>query len=200
MRPEMEMEKDDVLEQLRAELMAVGLSPGFAVGVRARVEARGGAWMRPTLALLLTTAAVAVLAGGVLWVSGHDAVVPAVVRPVAQTAAPSIAPAPSVMPATKASAPRRAAASVTPAVVAAAETSSGPFLEVITNQPAMIRRMRSRFTTKALFDPFATADVNEPITVAPIVVSEIEVPSIGGVVIKKGVRWIGNDESVRSAR
>lgn len=187
----------DPLDQLRAELVAIDPSPAFATGVRSRIDARSGAGFRVRFALATATLAIAAVAGGGYWLQRGSAVGPAPTSAVAErvpvpAAEPVVTPAPTVQPTRRA----RAAKPVAGAVAAAAP--AGPFLEVITNQPEVIRRMRARFSTKAFLDP--TYVVDTTITVAPIEVPEVPVPEIGGPVIRKGAQGRSADDSVRTTR
>jgi hypothetical protein len=84
MRPN---ESDDVLREIRAELMAVAPSPAFAAGVRARVERRTGAgfmWLSTAAAAVI----VAVVGLGVAKWDGRTDPEPAHVAAVAAASSP----------------------------------------------------------------------------------------------------------------
>jgi hypothetical protein len=138
------------------------------------------------------------MAGAAYVVNRSEVAVPAAGGPLAQVASPARVPEPTaepiLKPAASAGSPRRAPVPVKSSAGATAEAAAGPFMEVITNQPEVIRRMRARFSSNAFLDPNAAGRVTDEITVDPIVVSEINVPAIGGV-IKQGARGIGTDES-----
>lgn len=201
-------ETDDFMRDLRAELMAVEPSPAFAAGVRQRIEARGSAWTRLTFSLAVATTAFAVVAGGAYWLSRTSPIGPDAAGPLSESMPPPVAPVsePGAMQPTKPASRGRMVAAVKPASVRAVaevnavngEAPAGPFLEVITNQPELIRRMRSKFSPRAVFEPSNVSNEIE-ITVAPIVVNEIQVPVIGGAVPGKGAQVIRND-AARSTR
>ena len=195
----------DPIHELRAELMAVEPSPAFAPGVRQRIAVQSGVDLRLQFALALATVAVAVVAGGAYWLrlERPDAA-PAAAAPVAQSIAPQVEPSsrvtavPTVRPTRRAPAPAEAAEAS-----AAALTDSGPSLEILTNQPAIIRRLRSAVLASTEVKVSEPADVIEipEIVVAPIVVNEVSVPSVGE--IRPGRRGASNasrGDAVRSTR
>jgi hypothetical protein len=172
MRPN---ESDDVLREIRAELMAVEPSPAFAAGVRARVERPSDA--SSFLRWVLAAATVVVVAGGGYWlVPGEDAPVIAVTDtvppPVVGPGLPTMAP-----PAARNA---RRNAGVHPVVgETATVAASGPDLTVITDQPEAIRRLWAQAAAEVSRRGLLPGESTE-ITVAPIVVGPIVVPVIGG--------------------
>jgi hypothetical protein len=167
----------NVIDELRAELMAIEPSPGFATGVRQRIAARGGVWTRVTLSLAFATTAVVLVTGAASWLNGRDASSPAGMGPVAMADARPVAPEPVSKP-VRTSPTRRASASVKPASVAVAQAPAGPFLEVITNQPAIIRGIWAGIEG-GVARIGLPANGFEEITVAPVRVDAILVPKIG---------------------
>ena len=194
----MEAGSSDPAELLRAELMTVEPSPAFAAGVRTRIDARSGAGFRLPVALATATLAIAAVAGGAYWLQRGSVVGPVPTPAVAQSAAvpaaePVVPPAPAVEPRRRARAARPAA----DAVVAAAP--AGPFLEVITNQPEMLRRVWASVEGGAARAGLPTDEFAE-LTVAPVLVDAIVVPRIGpsaGGGLVPGARRVVVDDSAR---
>ncbi len=203
MRPRhMEAGSSDPTELLRAELMAIEPSPAFAAGVRARVEARSGAGFRWQFALATGAVAAAAVVGGAYWLRPGSAVAPSPAPVIAQSveapaAAPAVSAMPTVQPVRQMRETQVGAQPVAEPVAVA--TSTGPFLEVITNQPEMIRRVWASVeggVTRAGLP----ADEFAEITVAPIRVDAIVVPRIGpagGGGLVPGARRVVMDESQR---
>ncbi len=189
-------ERDDVLEDLRAELSAISPSPGFAASVRTRVAAssdrRGlGTWMWP---VALAAAAVIVVSAYVAFTTTPIEETP--VPQMAGTAAPAAAPVrsevtaavPAAGAAPVASAPKLSPASRQSSDVHAVAT--GPALDVITNQPEVLRAIwaRARWpmveATVETASPVPAEVVREisvaPILVEPIVVRALDPSGTGG--------------------
>jgi hypothetical protein len=190
----------DPIDDLRAELMAVEPSPAFAAGVRARVEAGSGAEFRLRFVLAAATVAIAAIGAGAYWLheGGAVAPAPAPAQAVAQSVPapavrPALDPAPTVQPARRARQERAVTAPVT------AAANAGPFLEVITNQPEMLRRLWAGIDGGVARAGLPTNEFAE-ITVAPVVVDAIVVPKIGpagGGGLMPGARRVVVDESAR---
>ena len=183
MKGRMEMDTNDAFEHLRAELAAVEPSPGFAAGVRTRVDARSGAGFRLRFALVTATVAIAAVAGGAYWLQRGSAVSPAApIQAVAQSV-PVPAVEPVVTPAPRVAARRTARVARPVAAAMAAAAPAGPSLDVITNQPEMIRRLRSRLQVEVKVELSHASEVIEipEIATAPVEVKEIQVSVIGGV-------------------
>lgn len=165
MRPD---QSDDVLREIRAELMVVAPSPAFAAGVRAKVEGRQSA--SPFLRWALAAAAVIAVASSGYWLASE--------RP-----APQIAMAPSTPePAGVAPQPSAPRVEAKPVAKAGATTvtvlPAGPDLTVITDQPEAIRRVWTRAVAD-VSGPGSPPDEIREITVAPVVVNPIVIPLIG---------------------
>jgi hypothetical protein len=165
-----------------------------------------GVRVRFQFALAVATVAVAVVAGGAYWLrlERQDAVPAVAAVPAAQgivppiVAEPRVTSAPTVRPSRRAPAPAK-----TTEVSVAALAESGPSLEIITNQPAIIRRLRSAVIARAEIKVSEPADAIEipEIVVAPIVVNEVSVPAVGE--IRPGRRGASNTsrgDAVRSTR
>ena len=198
MKGRMEMDREDAFEQLRAELAAVEPSPGFAAGVRTRVDARSGAGFRLPFALATATVAIAAVVGGAYWLQRGSAVAPGPIQAVAQSVAvPAVEPV--VTPAPTLPAPRRARAARPVAEAVAAAAPAGPFLEVITNQPEMLRRVWAS-VEGGVARAGLPADEFAELTVAPVLVDAIVVPRIGpsaGGGLVPGARRVVVDDSAR---
>lgn len=182
----------DDLEPLRAELQDLTASPEFAVRVRERIEAGQGRGFRASWSLfdwrLLVPAAglAALIAAVILWprqapeprntVARVDPVAP-VVPPAVTSSTPRVTPPATVarrLVAASDPARRRGPASEAGSSDAAAPRD--PMLEVITDQPALLRAFRP-----SLGQSGATVDATEPsamyqpqtLTVTPIEVVTI---------------------------
>ena len=168
----------DELEPLRAELMHLNVSTEFSVRVRENIEAGGNrrrvSWSSFNWRFVVPAAGLAA-AGIAALVYSRPAEVPAsapetamVLPSVTPTAPPQIAAAPSV-PAPKPPKPLEVAR------VAPVREPRDPMLEVITDQPAILRALLVRV------GPGVTVDSTEPagpyqapkLEVAPIEVSPI---------------------------
>jgi hypothetical protein len=140
-----EMSLDDALRELQREL-AVVPSPGFSAGVRERVSRESRSHGQRWVWLAAAAALAAVATAAIVWSRPANRVV----VPDLRVAAGQTTPAPAVAAAT-APAPivaetprntRRArSASVALARPADRPTASGLDLTVVTNQPAILRRM-----------------------------------------------------------
>jgi hypothetical protein len=190
----------DPIQELRAELMAVEPSPAFSAGVRMRVERQSG--MRFGGALGLTLAAVTAVAIVATVVSMWR-------RPAEPVPAATVAAAPHVAPVVESTPSSPALPERGPSVVRArvqaaesvpvASANTGPFLEVITNQPEIIKRIWAGIDG-GVARVGLPANEFEEITVAPVRVDAIVVPKIGppgGGGIVPGARRIVVDESAR---
>jgi hypothetical protein len=175
----------DDLEPLRAELTDLAVSPDFVVRVRQNIEAtgarRGFSWSRFNWRLAVPAAglaAAAVLA--VAYLRSADA--PAPVQFIAQQPALSAPPSPAlkatdVPPTAGVQAPRPTAARVRTATdqAPAVRETDDPLLEVITDQPAILRALWVRVEPGVTVDSTEPADVYEApkLEVAPIEISPI---------------------------
>ena len=189
----------DPADLLRAELLAVEPSPRFAAGVRARIEAQGRQAFRWQPAFAFAAIAVAAVAVGAYLLQRGSTVAPAAVVPVAQTVTAPLPIEPSAPAAPKA-APRQLPAStlaIQPVVTAKAEP--GPFLEVITDQPEVLRRVWEGIQGGVARTGLPANEFAE-IAVTPIVVDAIVVPKIGlpgGGGLTPGARRVTSDDSMR---
>jgi hypothetical protein len=197
MKARMEMENHDAFEQLRAELAAVEPSPAFAAGVRARIESPGRVSFRWQPALAFAAVAMLVVAGGAYLLPQRSVVTPIADIAVATVTVPT---QPGTVPVPTVAAPRRVpvvARGVAPRVTA--EATPGPYLEVITNQPEMLRRVWAGIAGGVARVGLPTAEFAE-LTVAPVLVDAIVVPRIGpaaGGGLVPGARRVVVDESAR---
>lgn len=188
----------DDLEPLRAELSDLAVSPEFAVRVRQSVEAqeaRRGAWGFNWRWLVPATGlAAAAIAAVVLWPRQQET---APISPVIETArtqpdtsATPVAPPaatsssqPSAPPANLARAGRAArTAARTVESVASESMKRDPMLEVMTNQPALIRQwMEQLAAAPASVLPESISEIAiAPIEVDPIVVKWFIEPVLPG--------------------
>ena len=198
MKGRMEMDTNDAFEHLRAELAAVEPSGAFAAEVRTRVDARSGAGFRLRFALATATVAIAAVAGGAYWLQRGSAVAPAPIQAVAQSV-PVPAVEPVVTPVPSVPAPRTARAARPVAEAVSATAPAGPFLEVITNQPEMLRRVWAGINGGVARTGLPANEFVE-IAVAPIVVDAIVVPKIGppgGGGLTPEARRVTTDDSMR---
>jgi hypothetical protein len=204
------------LDLLREELAAVAPSPEFAVRVRQGIDAAaetrktswlsGWRWIVPAGAV-----AAGVIAVIALTRSGADAPERMTVQVPIQAPATIDAPKPIVAPqaptpTSKVLVPgaTSARAATSSPVVANAVASADPMLEVITNQPAILRAMWKRMAPESV--SFATPPTEEAreITIAPVEVSPIVVkwmveplPTPGVLPI---IRRIAADRAERSSK
>ena len=182
---------DEHVDQLLADLRAsldVTPSSGFASGVRARIAA-APAPKRPTFwwPAVALAGAIAIVAGIVMMSRGSS--VPA--APVASASAKTVTPDISVASPAPRVASRALARATKPA------SSTGPSLEVITNQGAVLQAIWRRarggdrafkevepetptVTTAGQVTPPTEAIVVPPVTIDPIVVSALGNSSAGG--------------------
>ncbi len=187
----------DVLDELRAELRAVEPSAGFAGRVRARVAASpAGRVGRVSVAL----AAVAVVAtvGSAYWTRATERVEFGAARTVTQTAALAPAASAPVAATTKPPRPRRVEAVPASPDEAVQVVASGPDMEIVTNQPEILRRMWARPAVAAISGaPTGEWPPIGDVVVAPVVVTEITVADVGAI---QPVSKIKDPEPVRSTR
>ena len=196
---------------LREELAAVAPSPEFAVRVRQGIEeaqaARAASWWRfsnwrligPVAAAAAIVALMVMMrpeAPAVAHVTAKVTPAPVIVTPTPQPEKPLVTrPNPRVTPAPV----------VTTAV---ATTPVDPFLEVITNQPALLRAERDRIraagaveSTQVVVMPNTVPDiVVAPVQVSPIVVQWLVEPPpspSGGAPV---IRRVAADMAERSAK
>jgi hypothetical protein len=195
-----DVEMDDVLKQLRTELDIVP-SPEFAAKVRAQVAetpaaSRVGQW---AMWGALAATAAAVIAVATTMRTGAPPTV-AVPTTVTQAAAPPVVvpDEPKTGRSIRASRPAQKAA-----VVALA--TAPPVVEVITNQPALIRQaFQQAALQRELPDKGpATDGVIEPLTLSKVVIDPIVIPG-GAEVPPAGVspviRRVRADDATRSPR
>ena len=171
----MEAGSSDPAELLRAELMAVEPSPGFAAGVRMRVEGR----RVPRQALWLAAAA---SVGVAIWVAVAMPVRPDVaISPaafVSEVAAPVSPPATSAVPGTvklrRASAPSRTRVPVTKLA------TSGPPFEVLVppDQAIAVRRLLLMHGAGRQFALASDGHAVDEVTGALLELTPIEIPKI----------------------
>ncbi len=155
----------DELEPLRAELADLNVSPEFAVRVRQRVEAPlRSSWGLTWRWIVPAAGLAAVVAAIVLWPRGVEPPAPAQTEvvakaepaapPVVSSSGPRVASPVTVARTKSAAGPRQVAFS------AQAETATSgrdPFLEVITDQPELLRRL-----VIAVERPDIAVDPSEP--------------------------------------
>lgn len=178
-------EMGDPLRALRAELAGVAPSPAFSARVRQRVEAarveRGTVW-RSNWRWLVPAAAVAAVVIAVVALSRPQPETPQQISArgpietpgiVATPNAPIAAPAPRETSQPVRSAARVARAVPTSAGMPAPTTNTGSGLEVITNQPALLRALWARVPAGATVVEASAAPLPE--TVPDIVVISVEV-------------------------
>jgi len=207
------------LDLLRQELAAVTPSPEFAVRVRQGVEAareeRSASWLSGWRWVVPVGAVAAgVIAVIALTKSGADAPERVNVQAPLQASvpAPIVVERPVVVPSTTSDAVVRTSKSARPANSAAVANvavlaSADPVLEVITNQPAILRAMWARVSSASGALSVVTPPTEEvrDITVAPIEVNPVVVkwmvepsPAVPGVL--PIIRRVTADTAERSAK
>ena len=200
----MEAGSSDPAELLRAELMAVEPSPAFAADVRMRVERQGGFRLHSALGLTLASVAALAIVATVasLW-RGPVETVPAA------TVADATDVPPVVKPTAPEPTPKRKPSAVRARVplgedVPMPTANPGPYLEVITNQPELIRQVWTQALTAGFLDrPGLRVESVLDITAAPIVVEPIVVPLLrgpGGGDPPPAARRVTADDSWRGAQ
>jgi len=194
----------DPLKALRDELAEVAPSPQFAVRVRQRIgaveERRPASWMLGLRWLVPTAAAAALLMAVLVWSNPgtNPGVVDAVItRAPIETPGARSAPAESSSgipmaakvepdhPGTRAPEHLR-----TSALAEAPTDTREPDLEVLTDQPAILRALWARVATGATLVesiPVVLPDAVPEIVVRPIEVSPIE------------IKWLGDPETAPGA-
>lgn len=213
------------MDLLRQELAAIAPSPEFAVRVRQGIEeaqaARAASWWRfSNWRVMVPAAAAAVVVLAILLrpdtsrvEQATAQVTPAPVGPVAaqlaNDAAPGHAQRTSPNPVVRRPQPRVTTPRPVASTARAATTLADPFLEVMTNQPAILRANRAliRAASEARETPVvAIAETNPEIVVAPVEVSPIVVkwmvepppsPSSGGAPV---IRRVTAETAERSAK
>lgn len=172
--------EDDLLREIGASL-AVEPSPGFAAGVRDKVERRRRRGRRWWLAVPVPVAAAAVLVVSVLPDARNDnAILPATtvaVVPVSSAAA-RVAP-PSTMPVMTSASARRQ-------VVRTPSAEEGDLVPVtvVTNQMALLRDMWARVSgatvEQVVEAPSGLVSRAPPLEVAPVVIEPVVIVASGG--------------------
>ena len=196
---------------LENELSAVTVSPAFAVRVREAIEEQSARrswfplnwrWVVPVAAVVI--AAIAFMSAGSKPSSGAGVATIATNEP-RQVPAPAIEQQPAPVPAAPVSVAARETARPTVAEVAADVIASEPALEVITNQPAILRRLWAQVSAApTVVDAAASLPVGvqeisiEPVEVNPVVVKWlVEPPAPSGVL--PSIRRVSADAE-RSAK
>jgi hypothetical protein len=203
---------------LREELAAVAPSPEFAVRVRQGVEAareeRAASWLSGWRWVVpIGAVAAGVIAVIALTKSGAESPERVTVQVPIQTPTSINTPTPAVTvptPTSKIHVPGASsarAATSSPVVASAVVASADPMLEVITNQPAILRAMYARIAvgatvveTTTIPMPDTAPEIIVPsIEISPIVVkSLVDPPSVGGA--QPIIRRITADTAGRSQR
>jgi hypothetical protein len=206
----------DPVDVLAEELGAVAVSPEFKARVRQQVEAaeqrRAASWLRGWrwLAPVAAAAGVAIVAV-IIWRGSNELPAP-VTATAATTAVKPMSRTPSEVAQTSRSAtevkrPVRAEPVARTAPATAASSTTEPSLEVITNQPAILRAMYARIAADATVVDTMTIPLSDtapdivvpPIEISPIVVKSLaDPPVVGGA--QPIIRRVTADTAERSQK
>jgi hypothetical protein len=202
------------VDLLAEELGAMAVSPEFKVRVRQQVDAaqhaRAGSWLRGWrwLAPVAAAAGVAIVAA-MIWRGSNDVPAPVTTAAIAAKPTPEMAHdiARPSQPTVEVPRPARTAPAARTVAAAAESSTLEPSLEVITNQPAILRAMYARIAADATVVETTTIPLSDTapeivvplIEVSPIVVkSLIDLPAVGGA--QPIIRRVTADTAERSQK